>query len=265
VFKLETSALVEMNGADQGTPYRAGECEDWGTDRQQLGDLILDVRKLPRKKDLVRTLANEWVVSQRLAETLSDAGVTGIQLRAVRHKARYEDDALVLDAVPSGRELLRQAESLGISRRDWAFTVWLSRWDQRDLLDRAIEEQAEKKKARARANPKPLPAWYQLIVTSRPVPMAPPTRFGIHPFDEDEAGEYRSEECDVAGLNVLTEVYVPRGEWHGQDFGVTRQFVGARGGLVLPGRLLLVSPRVRRLFVENDVTGASFEVAHLVS
>jgi hypothetical protein len=264
LFWLQIPALFEPDGEACGTLYRDGACAEWGTDREQLSDLVLDLRKLPKRKDIAQSLAKELVVSQRLAELIADAGFTGLELRPVRHFARYQDDAIDLKTLPSGRKLLRQAAARGLSPDEWAFTIWLNRPEQRPLLDLATAENVERKQVRARARGKPLPVWYQLAVTSPPVAMVPPTRFGADVFDEEPDPAYRSETCGVAGLNVLTEVSVARSEWDGSDFSQTRQYVGSRGGVVMPSRLLLVTQRVRQMFVDQGVSGAIFERAHLV-
>jgi len=71
---------------------------------------------VPKGKEIATTIANEIIVSQRLAEKMIDAGLTGFELRPVRHKARYEDDPVDLRQVPTGarffkRPRLRRAAS----------------------------------------------------------------------------------------------------------------------------------------------------------
>ena len=41
------------------------------------------------------------------------------------------------------------------------------------------------------------------------------------------------------------------------------QFLGARRGLLRPERLMLISPRLRRLIEEERLKGFEFEVAYL--
>jgi hypothetical protein len=110
-------------------------------------------------------------------------------------------------------------------------------------------------------------SWYQLEVTSRPVGVAPMTRFGIDPFDLDEPGEYRCPRGHVAGLNILSELSVRREEWDGSDVCAARQFIGYRsdnGGAFRPYPLLLISQKLRRLLGELKAKGFELEVAHLV-
>ncbi len=110
---------------------------------------------------------------------------------------------------------------------------------------------------------RPSPAWRQLVFTSRPVRLIAPTQFGIDPFDPDEAGEYRCPQGHVAGLNILSEATVERDSWDGSDLVRSEQFIGYRGGVIVPEPLLFGSPRFRRLYRDHRLKGLKFEVAHL--
>jgi hypothetical protein len=110
-------------------------------------------------------------------------------------------------------------------------------------------------------------SWFQLEVTSRPVGVAPATRFGLNPFDPDEQGEYRCPRGHMAGMNILSELSVRREDWDGSDLCATKQYVGYRsrnGGAFRPHPLLLVSQRLRRLLGELKARGFELEVAHPV-
>ena len=265
LFHLWITAVFEPAGEQCGTVYDdSTTCPICGAGRTQVTSLILDLRKVPKGKDIARTIADEWIVSQRLAEILLDAGMTGFELRPVRHRARYEDEPVDLTKVPSGRELLRRAEEAGIGYGNWEFYVWLNRPGQIELGERARQEHAELLARRAARWPKPMPVWYQLVVTSTPVPAVPPTCFGVNPFDEDPEGHYRCPLGHVSGLNLLSEVWVPREAWDGSDIVCTKNLVGIRRGLLVPVPLLLISPRLWRLLEAKQVKGYKVEVAHLV-
>jgi hypothetical protein len=110
-------------------------------------------------------------------------------------------------------------------------------------------------------------SWFQLEVTSRPIGVAPSTRFGINLFDADEAGEYRCPSGHIPGLNILSELSVVREDWDGSDVCATKQWVGYRsrnGGVFRPYPLLLISQKLRRLLGELKAKGFELEVAHLV-
>ena len=158
LFHLYITAVFEPAGEECGTVYDDSTvCPLCGAGRTQVSDLILDLRKAPKNKDLAVTIASEWIVSQRLAELLVDAKMTGFKLRPVRHKARYEDDPVDPTKVPTGREILRLAEEAGAPYPTWAFWVWLNRPEQRELADRATEEHAKLLERRDRRRPKPVP------------------------------------------------------------------------------------------------------------
>lgn len=109
--------------------------------------------------------------------------------------------------------------------------------------------------------------WYQLDVVSRPLGVAPVTRFGVSPFDPDEQGEYRCPLGHVAGLRILSELSVKREDWDGADLCATKQWIGYRsrnGGVFRPYPLLLVSQKLRRVLGELKARGFELEVAHLV-
>lgn len=106
--------------------------------------------------------------------------------------------------------------------------------------------------------------WYQPVLTSDAVSSAPITRYGIDPFDEDAAGRYRCPLGHVAGLNIISEIYIERASWGGEDIAETRQMVGARGGLLVPFPLVIISQRFHQLLVSEKTRGFRAEVAHLV-
>lgn len=232
-----------------------------GAGRVQVSDLVLDLRKAPKTRDIARTIADEWIVSQRLAELLVDAKLTGFAFRPVRHKARFQDDPVCYAKVPSGRELLRQAAEAGLTEQSWAYYVWLNRPERAELVERASMEHAELLGRRAQRRGKPLPVWYQLVVTSRPLRTVAPTRFGEGLFEEQN--RYRCPHGHVVGLNLLSEVFVDRSDWDGSDIACTKELVGARRGVLVPAPLLLISPRFRRLLVEHRIKGWKVDVGYL--
>src|SRR5207249_238342 len=107
-----------------------------GAARIQRSNLVLDLRKVPRGRDIARTIADEWVISQRLAQILVEAQITGLELRPVVHKARYQYDPVNPELYESGRELLRKAEAAGAPYPSWEFWVWMNRLDQAELVSR---------------------------------------------------------------------------------------------------------------------------------
>ena len=282
LFHLNIWSSFEPAGIECGTQYTIEDaCEECGIARirRQITPLILDLRKAPKTKDISCTNSNlEWIVTQRLAELLVDAKLTGFDLQRVKHKARYEDDSVDLRAVPSGQELIRRAKVIGIEymttiENTIAFDNWLGRPEQNELLQRAFAENAERKRERARKRGTSPPVWYQLIITSQPVSMVLPTRCGTDPFDDDPDGAYRCPYGHIMGLNLLSEISVARGEWDGSDLAHTLQYTGypfpkSQRNFLLPGgcsgnQHLLISPRFREVLLEHKIKGWSSDVAYL--
>jgi hypothetical protein len=260
LFQMLITAAFEPDGEACGAVYVEGsECSVCGTGRKLVSDLVLDLRAIPRK-DVARSLAEEWVVSQRVAELVLAEGLTGVELRPVRHKTFPHDPSVDPELHPSGRELLSKARDIGLVPSDWRFWVWMNESEQRDLVDQLRAEAA----ATLRRPTKPSEPRYHLAFSSTRVSAVPPSRFGISLFDEDSEGRYRCPRCAVAGLNLLTELTVSRDEWDGSDFTITREYAGWKRGVLRPYPLIVVSPRVRRLFTEHRITGVRFEVANMV-
>jgi hypothetical protein len=220
---------------------------------------------VPKGKDISATIADEWVVSQRLADLAVENNITGIELRPIRHKANYNDEPVDLKLVPSGQKLLRFATKAGISHHSWQFHVWLNQPEQILLFEQARDEYADNLKLQARRQAKSMKKYYQLIVTSHPISVAfPQTRFGIDPFDDDEEGAYRCPLKHVSGLNILSELSIVRQSWDESDVAITKEMMGVHRGLLRPKSLLVFSQRFWRLFREHKMNGDTVEVAHFV-
>jgi len=264
-LQLSITRTFEPAGEECGTVYdESTACPDCGAGATQTSALRLDLRKAPKNKDIAQTIASEIIVSQRLAELLTDNDLKGFELRQVRHKARYADDPFDLHEVASGREILQKAEAAGAPHPTGRFWVWLNRAENRVLSERAQKEYVELKRQARQLKGKPAPIWYQLVATT-PVEIVSPTRVGINPFDDDEKGECRCPRGDTIGLNLLSELSVSRKDFKecAADIARTRQYIGTRRGLLRPNPLLVISPKLWRILVENEVKGFSIEVAHL--
>jgi hypothetical protein len=265
LFELWPTAAFEPTGEMCGTTYdESVACPLCGAGAVQTSDLWLDFRKIPRGKDIARTIADEVIISQRLAEIMMDAGITGFSVRPARHKALYEYDRLYFARVPSGRLLLQKAQDLGLTPDMGRFWVWLNRPEQLEIERKARLENAELKTARALRANKQWPVWHQLVIDSKPVQVAPATRFGNKPFDEDVEGKNRCPSGHLPGLAMLSELFVNQADWDGSDWARTAEFVGTRRGELRPRNMMLVSQKVRKLFLEHHIKGVAFEVAHLV-
>ena len=265
LLHLTITAVFEPAGEECGTLYdESAACPRCGAGAAQESGLKLDLRKVPKGKDIARTIADEWIVSQRLAERMTDAGLTGFELRPVRHKARYEVDPLDFHNVPTGRDILLEAEKEGAPHPTWNFWVWLNRPKNLAMLEHAKAEHVALKREKSRRSGKPIPIWYQLAVTSSDAEIVPSTRVGLKPFNNDPEGECRCPLGDTIGLALLSEVSISAVSRSEADIVCSRQFIGLRRGLLRPSRVILISPRFRKLIESESLTGVRIEVAHLV-
>ncbi len=198
LLQLFVGSPFEPTASECGTQYdEAAACPSCGSGAPQRNDLHLDVRRIPRKKDIATTIVGEAILSSRLVEALEAEGITGAEYRPVRHKTG-----------------------------------------------------------------KLVPEWRQLVITSAPVDLVPPTLVGGGPSNLDEEGKYRCPRGDLIGLNSLSELWVARASHDGSDWLHTRQFIGVRRGLLRPWPQHLISPRLYRLLKKLDVKRFEVEMAH---
>jgi hypothetical protein len=88
LFHLIPTSFFEPHGEERGTVYdETRACPACGSGAPQVTDLALPIRRIPKKKDLSSTIANEWVVSARLAELLRTNQITGCEIRPVRNNS----------------------------------------------------------------------------------------------------------------------------------------------------------------------------------
>jgi hypothetical protein len=107
------------------------------------------------------------------------------------------------------------------------------------------------------------PDWFQLVVKSCGAQIVPPTKTGVHPFDEDIAGKHHCPLGDLIGLNRLSELWINRSSYNGADIIESCQFAGTRRGLLRPERFLLISSKLKRLIEEQKLKGFKMEVVRM--
>lgn len=73
---------------DAWWPYSMDGSEQCGAGRVQVSDLILDLARAPVGKDIAQTDGDEWLVSEALANLLTDNAITGISLRPIKDAAK---------------------------------------------------------------------------------------------------------------------------------------------------------------------------------
>ncbi|HWD92516.1 MAG TPA: hypothetical protein VG938_09210 [Verrucomicrobiae bacterium] len=202
LFLLCSIATFEPAGEECGTQYDESlACPSCKSGARQVSPLFLDWKRIPKSKDIARTIAGEIVMSKRMVDLCDKHSITGAKFGPVCH---------------------------------------------------SLASNTESKD------------WFQLLVKSCEAEITAPTKMGVNPFDEDMAGQYRCPRADLIGLARLSEVSISRSSHNGFDIVASRQFVGTRRGLLRPERLLLVSPKLRRVIKEEKLTGCEFEVAHFV-
>lgn len=202
LFHLKVTSMFEPAGEECGTKYdETTACPRCGAGAKQSTPLYLPEKRIPKSKDVSRTIAGEIVVSRQVGELFARHGITGAELLPIRSKG-----------------------ASSVESKD----------------------------------------WFQLIVQNSEAEVIAPTRVGIDPFDDDEKGECRCPLGDLIGLNLLSEVSIKSASRDDVDIISTRQFVGTRRGLLRPERIILVSPKLRRLIESEKLRGLEVEVAHLV-
>ena len=201
LFNLDITSTFEPAGEECGTEYdEASACLDCGSGAVQSSPLYLPANRIPKSKDICRTIAGENVFSRRAFDLFKKNKVTGVVFFPVRHNKRSS---------------------------------------------------AESKE------------WFELRVTSYDCEVVTPTRVGIDPLDEDVGGKHRCKNGDLLGLNLLSEVTLRSSSWVGTDVSGSQGFIGIRRGLLRPERLILISPKVRRLMHSENIRGARYSIAHL--
>lgn len=88
LFQLKPDILSSEDvGMDFGTVYdETTTCPYCGAGRKLASEFFFDLRKLPKGKDLIRTIAeDEWLVSARLVKLIREHGITGAEFIPVKH------------------------------------------------------------------------------------------------------------------------------------------------------------------------------------
>jgi len=89
LLDLVIRAYFEPTGSMCGTEYdESTTCPDCGVGTRQVSDLILNTRRIPKGKDIAKTIAGEIVLSPRLVQACRESGLRGAVFRPVRHLGR---------------------------------------------------------------------------------------------------------------------------------------------------------------------------------
>jgi hypothetical protein len=83
-FQLLFKSTFEPAGEECGTEYdETTACPRCSAGAKQITPLFLPEKRIPKGKDVCRTIAGEVVVSRRVAELFARHGITGAELRPV--------------------------------------------------------------------------------------------------------------------------------------------------------------------------------------
>ena len=263
LLTISTISAFEPTGEECGTIYDYSSiCPRCGAGRQQLSDLKLDLNKIAKKKNIAKTIANEWIIDQAFAQLLVDNEITGFQLKPVIHVNRSYDEQVAIENLKVGKEIINKAEIAGYPYPHWSFWVWINRPENKYFVDKLVAENRNSQ----RENMKIFhhQKWYQLVINANPINAIPPTLFGIHPFDLDVHGSYKCIYGHVSGLNLLSELYVDESTWDKSDIVNTTNLIGIRRGLLYPSPLILFSKKLFNLCIKESIHGLKFEVANLI-
>jgi hypothetical protein len=89
LLHLMVRAVFEPPGESCGTEYdESVACQRCGAGARQVSELILDTKRIPKGKDIARTISGEVVVSRRLVEAFRERGLRGAEFRPVLHRGR---------------------------------------------------------------------------------------------------------------------------------------------------------------------------------
>lgn len=90
LLKMWISATFEPTGEELGTKYEY-PCSICQAGRVVRDHLILNLAKVPKGKDIVKTIAqDEWIVSEKLTELIQKEKITGVELRPVKHYSKKQ-------------------------------------------------------------------------------------------------------------------------------------------------------------------------------
>jgi hypothetical protein len=90
LFQLFITAYFETQTEHCGSVYDySNVCTHCGVGRQLIGDLILELGKIPKNKDFAQTIArDEWIISERLMRLMIDNNIKGASFNKVVSKNR---------------------------------------------------------------------------------------------------------------------------------------------------------------------------------
>ena len=90
LFLLKIKSLFEICGDECGTQYDYSNiCPKCRGGSKQIGSLKLNLTKVPQTKDISRSLIDDWVISERLADIINKNNFTGVDLKEIIHTSTW--------------------------------------------------------------------------------------------------------------------------------------------------------------------------------
>jgi hypothetical protein len=87
LFLLHHVTTFEPSGEECGTQYdESTACKHCQAGARQVTPLFLDWKRIPKSKDIARTIAGEIIVSKRLVELFKQHSITGAKFLPIRHR-----------------------------------------------------------------------------------------------------------------------------------------------------------------------------------
>jgi hypothetical protein len=84
----KVTTVFEPAGEECGTKYdESTACSRCGAGAKRGADLFLNLKRIPKTRDISRTIAGETVVSARLVELFKQHRITGVEFRPVCHSS----------------------------------------------------------------------------------------------------------------------------------------------------------------------------------
>lgn len=84
LLKLVVKKVFEPSGEECGTKYDdKSACPECGSGAKQITPLFLNGRRLPKKVDFAKTIADEVIVSRRVVDVFQSSGATGAKFESV--------------------------------------------------------------------------------------------------------------------------------------------------------------------------------------
>lgn len=121
LLRLKITSVFEPASEECGTKYdESMACPRCGAGAKQITPLFLDVTRIPKGKDISRTIAGELVVSRRVMELFARHGITGATLSPIcsgRSSSEESNDWFQL-AVPNATADIIAPTRVGIDPFD---------------------------------------------------------------------------------------------------------------------------------------------------